>query len=214
MSEQGARATGPDAAADRLFARRASEVVERLERELDRVDLDRLAAVVVVLAALASGALLYHLTRGTSFWGDDWAWITTRRGNHIGTFLAPYDGHLSALPIVLYRLMFAAFGIDSYAPSRVLVIGLSLIVGLLTFEYARHRVNDFLAMLVAALALFVGPGWQDTMWAFQIGWVLALGLGIAALILLDRRTLATDALACALTFGSICSTSFGVAFAV
>jgi len=214
MSDQGARAGGPDAAADRQLARRASEAIERLERELHRVDLDRLAAVGLALAVLASGVLLYHLTRATSFWGDDWAWITTRRGNHIGTFLAPYDGHLSVLPIVIYRLMFAAFGIDSYAPYRVLVIALSLIVGLLAFEYTRHRVNDFLAMLVAALVLFVGPGWQDTMWAFQIGWVLALGLGIAALLLLDRRTLMTDVLACALTFGSICSTSFGVAFAV
>ena len=43
-----------------------------------------------------------------------------RRGNNVGTFLAPYDGHLSVLPIVIYRLMFAAFGIDSYAPYRVL----------------------------------------------------------------------------------------------
>jgi len=214
MSDQGARAGGPDAAADRLLARRASEAIERLERELDRVDLDRLAGVVLALAVLASGVLLYHLTRGTSFWGDDWAWITERRGNHIGTFLAPYDGHLSVLPIVIYRLMFAAFGIDSYAPYRVLVIGLSLVVGLLAFEYARHRVNHFLAMLVAALVLFIGPGWQDTMWAFQIGWVLALGLGIGALTLLDRRTPVTDVLACALTLGSICSTSFGVAFAV
>src|ERR1700691_5375273 len=195
MSDQGARASGPDAAADRLLARRASEAIERLERELVRVDLDRLAGVVLALAVLASGVLLYHLTRGTSFWGDDWAWITERRGNHIGTFLSPYDGHLSVLPIVIYRLMFAAFGIDSYAPYRVLVIGLSLVVGLLAFEYARHRVNHFLAMLVAALVLFVGPGWQDTMWAFQIGWVLALGLGVAALILLDRRTLVTDVLA-------------------
>jgi hypothetical protein len=214
MSDQGARAGGPDAAADRLIVRRASEAIGRLERELDQVDLDRLAAVVLALAVLASGLLLYHLTRGTSFWGDDWAWITTRRGNNVGTFLAPYDGHLSVLPIVIYRLMFAAFGIDSYAPYRVLVIGLSLVVGLLVFEYARHRVNDFLAMLVAALVLFIGPGWQDTMWPFQIGWVLALGLGIAALILLDRRTLTTDVLACALTFGAICSTSFGIAFAV
>jgi hypothetical protein len=214
MSDQGARAGGPDAAADRPIGRRAAEAIERLERELERVDLDRLARVGLALAVLASGVLLYHLTRGTSFWGDDWAWITERRANDVGTFLAPYDGHLSVLPIVIYRLMFAAFGIDSYAPYRVLVIGLSLIVGLLTFEYARHRVNDFAAMLVAALVLFVGPGWQDTMWAFQIGWVLALGLGIAALMLLDRRTFATDVAACVLTFGSICSTSFGVAFAV
>ena len=214
MSDQGARAGGPDAAADRRIGRRSSELIQRLERELERVDLDRLAVVVLALAVVASGVVLYHLTRGTSFFGDDWAWITERRGNDIGTFLAPYDGHLSVLPIVIYRLMFAVFGIDSYAPYRVLVIALSLVVGLLVFAYARRRVGAFEAMLVAALVLFVGPGWQDTMWAFQIGWVLALGLGIAALLMLDRRTTATDVVACALTFGAICSTSFGVAFAV
>lgn len=165
-------------------------------------------------AILASGLLLYHLTRGSSFWGDDWAWITTRRANTVHNFLSPYDGHLSVLPLVIYRLMFAAFGIDSYAPYRVLVIGLSLVVGLAVFEYARHRVSRFLAMLVAGLVLFAGPAWQDTMWAFQIGWELALCLGIGALIMLDRRTLAGDIVACVLTFGSICSTSFGVAFAI
>jgi hypothetical protein len=163
---------------------------------------------------VASGLLLYHLTRGSSFWGDDWAWITTRRANTVHNFLSPYDGHLSVLPLVIYRLMFAVFGIDSYAPYRVLVIGLSLVVGLLVFEYARLRVGRFLAMLVAALVLFLGPAWQDTMWTFQIGWELALGLGIAALIMLDRRTAAADIGACVLTFASICSTTFGVAFAI
>ncbi len=166
------------------------------------------------LAVVISGLLLYHLTSGSSFWGDDWEWITTRRANTVHNFLSPYDGHLSVLPIVIYRAMFAVFGIDSYAPYRVLVIGLSLVVGLLVFEYARQRLGRFPAMLVAALAMFLGPGWQDTMWAFQIGWELALGLGIGALIMLDRRTRATDIAACALTFGSICSTTFGVAFAI
>jgi hypothetical protein len=188
--------------------------MRRLELGLERLDLDRIAILVLGLAVLASGALLYHLTRGSSFWGDDWVWITTRRANTVGTFLSPYDGHLSVLPLVIYRLMFAAFGINSYAPYRALVIVLSLVVGLLAFEYARPRVGRFVAMLVAVLVLFAGPGWQDTMWPFQIGWELALGLGIGALILLDRRTPATDVAACLLTFGSICSTTFGVAFAI
>jgi hypothetical protein len=188
--------------------------LQRLEVRLEAFDLDRIAIVVLGLAVVASGLLLYHLTRGSSFWGDDWAWITTRRANTVHNFLSPYDGHLSVLPLVIYRVMFAAFGIDSYAPYRVLVIVLSLAVGLLVFEYARHRVGQFLAMLVAALVLFVGPGWQDTMWTFQIGWELALGLGIGALIMLDRRTRARDVAACVLTFASICSTSFGVAFAI
>ncbi|MBV9916724.1 MAG: hypothetical protein JO153_09500 [Solirubrobacterales bacterium] len=180
----------------------------------ESLDLDRIAPLALGLTVLASGLLLYHLTRGSSFWGDDWAWITTRRANTVHNFLSPYDGHLSVLPLAIYRLMFAVFGINSYAPYRALVIALSLAIGLLVFEYARHRVSQFLAMLVAALVLFVGPGWQDTMWTFQIGWELALGLGMGALIMLDRRTLGADIAACALTFGSICSTSFGVAFAV
>jgi hypothetical protein len=214
MPEQGAAAGHPDAISGLPASRRAAALLRRLEVGLERYDLDRIAPIALGVAILASGLLLYHLTRGSSFWGDDWAWITTRRANTVHNFLSPYDGHLSVLPLVIYRVMFAAFGIDSYAPYRVLVIGLSLVVGLLVFEYARHRVGRFLAMLVAALVLFAGPAWQDTMWAFQIGWELALGLGIGALIMLDRRTLATDIAACVLTLGSICSTSFGVAFAV
>ncbi len=214
MSEQGAGAGHPDIAARRVPPPQAKTLARRLESGLAGLDLDRLAAATLALAVVASAGLLYHLTRGTSFWGDDWAWITTRRANTVGTFLSPYDGHLSVLPVVIYRIMFAAFGIDSYAPYRILVIVFSLIVALLAFDYARRRVPRVPAMLVAVLVLFVGPGWQDTMWAFQIGWELALGLGVAALILLDRRTRAGDLAACILTFGSICSTSFGVAFAI
>ena len=214
MSEQGATARRPDTVAVSTRSRRSVGLIDRLEGGLTTLDLDRPANVLLGLAVLASGVLLYHLTRGTSFWGDDWAWITTRRGNTVSTFLSPYDGHLSVLPIVIYRLMFAGFGIDSYVPYRVLVIVFSLVVGMLAFAYARSRIGRFPAMLVAALVLFEGSGWQDTMWAFQIGWELALGLGVAALILLDRRTRGTDIVGCALVLLSICSTSFGVAFAI
>jgi hypothetical protein len=188
--------------------------IRRLEDALAPVDFERIAPALLALAVLASGLLLYHLTAGSSFWGDDWVWVTTRRSTTVHNLLAPYDGHLSVIPVAIFQVMFKVFGTGSYAPYRVLVIGLSLIVGLLTYAYARPRVGSFLAMVVAMLVLFCGPAWQDTMWAFQIGWVLALGFGIAALLMLDRRTRATDLAACAFTFASICSTSFGIAFAV
>jgi hypothetical protein len=72
MSEQGAGAGRPDAAARRPQYPSAGEVRRRLELGLRGLDLDRIATVTLVLAVLVSGALLYHLTRGTSFWGDDW----------------------------------------------------------------------------------------------------------------------------------------------
>jgi hypothetical protein len=214
MAEQQARAGHADALRGLGPSLRDSALLRWLDVRLEPIDLDRIAPLALGLAIVASGLLLYHLTRGTSFWADDWLWITNRRADTLHNFLSPYDGHLSVLPLVIYRLMFTAFGIDSYAPYRVLVIGLSLVVGVLVFEYARHRIGRFLAMLVAALVLFLGPGWQDTMWTFQIGWELALGLGIGALIMLDRRTRAADIGACVLTLGSICSTTFGLAFAI
>lgn len=106
---------------------------------LARLDLDRLARPALAVAVIASGLLLLHLTRGTSFWADEWIWITTRRGNTADAFLAPYNGHLSLVPIAIYRLMFAVFGIGGYTPYRALVIGLSLVVAVLVFVYARSR---------------------------------------------------------------------------
>jgi hypothetical protein len=181
---------------------------------LARLDFDRLARPALVVAVIVSGLLLLHLTRGTSFWADDWLWIATRRGNTVDAFLAPYNGHLSLVPIAIYRLMFAVFGIGSYTPYRVLVIMLSLLVAVLVFTYARTRTGDTVALLAAALMLFLAPGWQDTMWAFQIPWLIVCAAGIVALMLIERRTGWADACACGLTLLAICSTSLGIAFAI
>jgi hypothetical protein len=192
--------------------RRGQRVLERLD--FDRVDFDRLALPALAVAVVVSGFLLFHLSRGSSFWVDDWNWITSRRGNTVDTFLAPYNGHLSLVPIAIYRLMFAVFGLSSYTPYRAVVILLSLVVALFVFAYARARVGDLVAMLLAVSLLFLGPGWQDTMWAFQIPWLIVCAAGIGGLMLLERRTARADAAVCALLLLSICSTSLGLAFAI
>ena len=191
-----------------------AEPLRRGRATLARIDPDRLARPGLAVAVLVSGLLLYHLTRGASFWADDWIWITTRRGNGVATFLAPYNGHLSLVPIAIYRLMFAVFGLGSAAPYRVIVIVLSLLVAVVVFAYLRARVGELLALCGAAAMLFLGPGWQDTMWSFQIPWLIVCAAGISAFLLLDRRTRAADLGACALTLLGVCSTSLGVAFAV
>lgn len=169
---------------------------------------------MLAVAVLASGLLLFHLTRGSSFWADDWIWITTRRANTLGAFLSPYNGHLSLVPIAIYRLMFAVFGIGSYTPYRALVIALSLLVAVLLFAYARSRVGGLVALPASVSMLFLGPGWQDTMWAFQIPWLVVCAAAIGALMLIDRRTRLADAGACALVLVAITSTSLGIAFAI
>ncbi len=163
---------------------------------------------------IASGLLLFHLTRGTSFWADEWTWIATRRANKIDAFLAPYNGHLSLVPVAIYRLMFAVFGIGSYAPyrrTRDLAEPRRCGAPVRVRAGADGRV---VALLLALSMLFLGPGWQDTMWAFQIPWLIVCAAGIVALMLLERRTGPADAAACALLVLAVCSTSLGLAFAI
>ncbi len=186
----------------------------RLQFAAADVDLDRLARLGLVVAVVASGLLIYHFNRGMSFSSDDWVWINLRRGNGLHTFLAPYNGHLSLVPIAIYRLMFALVGIGSFAPYRVLLLVVGSATGVVIFEYARHRIGEFCALLVATLLLFLGPGWNDIMQPFQIAWLIAVAAGLLALSLLNRRRTAADAAACLLVLISICSTSVGVALAV
>ncbi|MFZ0385059.1 MAG: hypothetical protein WAL22_05310, partial [Solirubrobacteraceae bacterium] len=192
----------------------ATRARRRAGLALAGLDLDRLALPGLAVAVLASGLLIYHLTRGSSFSPDDWIWINTRRGDNVDTFLSPYNGHLSLVPIAIYRLMFSLVGIGSFAPYRVLLLVVASAAGVVLFEYARHRIGEFCALLVTTLLLFLGPGWNDIMQPFQIAWLIAVAAGVLALSLLDRRRTATDITACILILLSLASTSVGVALTV
>jgi hypothetical protein len=186
----------------------------RLDLASFDLDLDRWAWPGLAVSVAISSLLIYHLTRGTSFLADDWTWIDMRRGNNVATFLAPYNGHLSLVPIAIYRLMFAVVGIGNFASYRILLVVVASATGVVFFEYARHRIGEFCALLVATLLLFLGPGWNDLLQPFQIAWLIAVAAGILALSLLGRHRPASDAAACLLVLIAVCSTSVGVALAV
>src|SRR5205807_840348 len=86
---------------------------------------------------LESGALIAYETRGTTFWADEWLWILLRRGSSVATFLNPHNEHLSLVPIVIYKLLFATVGLHSYWPYRAVAIAAQLGCVTLVFVYAR-----------------------------------------------------------------------------
>ena len=186
----------------------------RIRDAVAGVDLERLVRPTLAVAIIVSGLLQLHLTRGSSFWADDWTWIATRRANTVSAFLSPYNGHLSLVPVAIYRLMFAVFGIGSYLPYRIVVIALDLVVGVLVFGYAKSRTGELVAMLLAVSMLFLGPGWQDMLWSFQIPWLIVCVAGITSLILIERRRRAADIAVCALTLVMLSSTGLGLAFTI
>jgi hypothetical protein len=168
------------------------------------------AWIVLATLLIGTGARLYQLTHGTTFSFDEWIWISSRRGNDVGTFLRSYDGHFSLIPIAIYRLLFATAGLGDYGPYRMLVIVAHLVCTLLVFVYAKQRVGSLLALCAAALILFLGAGWQDVLWPFQIGWLISLSAGVGALLMLDRRDRTGDVSACVLLAVSLASSGVGV----
>jgi hypothetical protein len=168
---------------------------------------------LAALLLIAGGLLLYE-TRSTFFWADEWQWILARRGGGIDTFLQPHNEHLSLVPVILYKLLFALAGLSHYWPYRGLLIATEMVAGILIFAYARPRVGGYYALLATGLILFFGPGWQDLLWPFQTAWFLTVVGGVGALGALDRRDRVGDVAACVLTGVAVASASAGVAIAV
>lgn len=69
-----------------------------------------------------------------------------------------------------------------------------------------------LALCAGAVVLLLGPGWQNFVWPFQIGWLISIGAGLGALLLLDREDRHGDLGACALLAVALGSSGVGVAF--
>jgi hypothetical protein len=172
-------------------------------------------AWVAAAALLGVGAaLLMSETRGTTFWADEWQWILTRRGGGLASLLDPHNSHLSLIPVVIYKVLFATVGLGRYWPYRAVLVAMDLACAWLVFVYARSRVGGYLALLAAGLILFFGPGWQDILWPFQMSWLIAVAAGIGALLLLDRDDRAGDCGACLLVGISLASSGPGLAVAI
>jgi hypothetical protein len=168
----------------------------------------------MTLVLVAAAAWLVWLTRGTTLWFDEWVWAIGRRDWTAHAFLAPHNGHLSLVPVAVYKLLFATLGITHSAPYRVLGVGAHLLCVLGLYLYGAPRTGRFTAALGALVLLFLGAAWQDILWPFQIGFLTSLWAGVFALLALDRRDRAGDVAACLLLAISLASSGLGLVFVV
>jgi hypothetical protein len=163
---------------------------------------------------LIAGGFAFSEGRGETFWLDEWTWIIDRRDSSLDSFLAPHNDHLSLVPVTIYKLLFATVGVGHYAPYRALAVALHLTCVVLVFAYAWRRVGALPALWAAALLAFLGPGWQNILWGFQIGWTISLAAGVAALLLLDREDRGGDIGACVAIAVALASSGVGLAIAL
>jgi hypothetical protein len=170
-------------------------------------------AALGLLMALSLAALLY-VTRGVTFHvTDEFIFAFYRHNWTLDTFLLPYNGHLVALPIAVFKVLFDIGGFDNYLPYRLGTMPLTLVSAGLLFMYARRRVGDWPAVGAAAVVLFFGAAWQALLVPIGVlSFVVPVAAGVAALLALDRGDRRGDALAGAFLVLGLLSQSVALVF--
>ena len=149
--------------------------------------LDRSANWIIGVAAVVAAATLLYVGRRSSFFWDEWWFIVRRRDGSLDDFFRPWNGHLIAIPVLIYKALFELVGLRHYLPYRVVLTAAHVGTCVLLFAYLRRRVTVVYALATTIVILFLGVAWEDLLWPFQITYIFSLAGGLGALYLLDRR---------------------------
>jgi hypothetical protein len=156
------------------------------------------------------------LARHAWFFADEWDFLAQRRIGSLDDLLRSHYGHWSTAPIVVYRTLWTFVGLRSYVPYLMVVVSAHLAcAALLRIVMRRAGVDPWIATTACAAYAFFGTGYQNIVWGFQIGFDMALGFGLVALIAADVDGALTrrDAIAGGAAAVALASSGVGVAMA-
>src|SRR4051794_16809071 len=140
-----------------------------------------------VFVAISFPVLLFNLGGDRWFWRDEWDYITARSGRSLSDLFEPTNAHWTTLPVLGFRALYAVFGLKTYVPYMAVVIALHLTAAVLVrYIMRRSGVRPWLATVAAAPFVLFGPGGENIIWAFQMGFTGALAFGLVHLILVDH----------------------------
>jgi hypothetical protein len=175
---------------------------------------ERVAAGAFV--AFEAAALVWLIGLGRSQWfiADEWDFLADRTAFDLHDLVRPHNEHLSTLPILAFRGLWALVGVRSYLPYLALVVVLHLTVAaLLRAVMRREGVGPWWSSLTASLLVLFGAGAFNIEYAFQVGFVGALVFGLLGLLVTDRdgSLHRDDALGLACAIAAILCSGVGVA---
>ncbi|MCU1580896.1 MAG: hypothetical protein JWO01_284, partial [Microbacteriaceae bacterium] len=141
---------------------------------------------VVHYAALAvSFGLILWLGRDQWFFGDDWAILVPRLD---GAVMLPHVGHWNLVPALLFQWMRDLVGLGSYLPFLALAVVAHLVLCHLLWRILRRvGVEPWIATMLSILMMLFGGGAENIFWAFQVGFMGAVAIGLAVVLLFDRQ---------------------------
>ena len=169
--------------------------------------------IACVIAAATVPALLY-LTRRLDFFYDEWDFLLGAPTWTLRDYFLPHNEHWSTIPALIYKLILTSYGARSYVPFMAVLFLMHAGAALLLFLLVRRRSGDLPALATILLLLFVGRGYENLYWAFQIGFVGSAVFGLMAMYLLDEpdASPAAVALAAVALLLSVMSSGEGLIF--
>lgn len=142
----------------------------------------------VHFAALAvSFFAILWIGRDQWFFGDDWAILVPRND---GAIMVPHVGHWNLVPAVVFPLVRNGLGLGSYLPFLALAVLAHLGVAHLVWRILRRvGTNDWVATGLSVVIMLLGAASENLLWAFQFGFMGAVALGLAVVLLFDQPRL-------------------------
>jgi len=142
-----------------------------------------------LLSLAAGGLVLLRVNRNQWFFGDEWEFLggIRRATPWYDQLLQPHNEHWSTAPYLLYRLLEATFGIRTYWPYIGLAVLLHLLIVHLVWRVMlQSRITPWVATVVVLPLIVLGAGSQNLLWAFQIGFLGSVALGLGTLLLVNH----------------------------
>jgi len=155
------------------------------------------------------------LSRAYTFYFDEWDFILGAPDWSWISYLQPHNEQPSMVFKLIYAGLLNTVGLRGYWPYMLVLVALHGAGAVLVFELVRRRAGDLIGLACAAVLLVLGAGWEDLLWAFQIGFVGSVACGLGALVALQGpSTPRSLVVAVALTVASLMFSSIGLFFAV
>src|SRR5450759_5653817 len=112
----------------------------------------RARLIVVALAVVAAATILW-LSRGYTFYFDEWDFIQGAPNWSWTSYLQPHNEHPSILFKLIYAGLLNTVGMSSYVPYMAVLLALHAANAVLMFALVRRRVGDLLGIAAAAVLL-------------------------------------------------------------
>lgn len=132
-----------------------------------------------ITVAVGSAALFHGRT--TWWFADDWNSFANYAD---GSLLTPFNGHLSVLPAVIFRVLYGTVGMGDYLPYRILALSVMALFVVVLWHHVRVVAGAPLATGVVIAVVASPSAASNLMFPFLVNF----GLPLVALVMFWRTT--------------------------